>query len=191
MAPETDKKFVSLLSVGLDSPVATYLMMKQGYDAVAVSFQTTEDPEGQNREKLEKLINKIVRRTGKSIKLIYIKYYTIQDEFIEKAERKITCILCKRLMLRIAANIAKKYGIEIIVNGDILGEQASQTLDNLSVVQNSIKDVLVIRPLIGYEKLDVIRIAQEIGTYELCSLPSPGCKKNPQYPETHAKLKEV
>ncbi len=185
------KKFVGLLSGGLDSPVASYVMMKQGFSGIVISFQTAEDPEKQNREKIEKICQHLCNLTGQALTLYYIPYTEIQDEFIKYAARKLTCLLCKRLMLRIASKVAQDNKISFILNGDILGEQASQTLDNLYAVQNVIQDVFVLRPLIGFEKLGVIHLAQDIGTYPLSSLPAPGCTKNPKYPETHAKLKEL
>jgi len=94
-------------------------------------------------------------------------------------------------MLRIAQEIAKREGIDYIINGDILGEQASQTLENLYAVQRVVSDALVIRPLIGFDKIEVIRIAQQIGTYEICSEKAPSCDRNPKYPETHARLKDL
>ena len=191
MTETEDKRVISLLSGGLDSPVSTYLMMKRGYDITAISLVTAEDPEELNKKKILGLGKVLTDLTNRKIRLYYIKYTAIQSQFVEKAERKLTCLLCKRLMLRLAQEIAKRNGIKFIINGDILGEQASQTLDNLYVVQRVISDVLVIRPLIGYDKLEVIRIAQKIGTYDVCSMKSPGCDKNPQYPETHAKLKDL
>ena len=188
---QMEKKVVSLLSGGLDSPISTYLMMKRGYDVLAISLITANDPAGLNRTKILKLASLLKERTGRNIEVYFIKYIQIQSEFVEKAERKLTCLLCKRLMLRLAQRIAKEQGIKFIINGDILGEQASQTLENLYAVQRVVSDALVVRPLIGFDKLEVIRLAQQIGTYEICSMKSPGCDKNPQYPETHAKLKDL
>jgi thiamine biosynthesis protein ThiI len=188
---QMEKKVVSLLSGGLDSPIATYLMMKRGYDVLAISLITANDPEGLNRNKILQIASLLKEKTGRNIEVYFIKYVHIQSEFVEKAERKLTCLLCKRLMLRLAQRIAKEQGIKFIINGDILGEQASQTLENLYAVQRVVSDALVVRPLIGFDKLEVIRIAQQVGTYEICSMKSPGCDKNPQYPETHAKLKDL
>lgn len=185
------KKVVSLLSDGLDSPVSTYLMMKQGYDVLAVSMITAHDPQNLSRNKVLKLAKLLKEKTGRNIEVHFVKYTEIQGEFVEKAERKLTCLLCKRLMLRIAQEIAKREGIDYIINGDILGEQASQTLENLYAVQRVVSDALVIRPLIGFDKIEVIRIAQQIGTYEICSEKAPSCDRNPKYPETHARLKDL
>lgn len=94
-------------------------------------------------------------------------------------------------MLRVAAVLAQKTGASFIVNGDILGEQASQTLDNLVQVQKVLQDTPVIRPLIGFEKLEVIKKSRKLGLYDLSILPEPGCDYNPKYPETHARISEI
>jgi thiamine biosynthesis protein ThiI len=94
-------------------------------------------------------------------------------------------------MLRIAKQIGKKEDTNIIVTGDILGEQASQTLDNLYSYNDVIQDTIMLRPLIGCDKQEVININKQIGLYNTTSIASAGCNFNPQYPETHAKLFEV
>ena len=99
--------------------------------------------------------------------------------------------MCKRYMLRTARFLAIKERADFIINGDILGEQASQTLDNLVQIQKAVDDIPVIRPLIGFEKADVIKLSQKLGLYELSSLPAPACGRNPKYPETHAKERDI
>jgi len=94
-------------------------------------------------------------------------------------------------MLRIAEKLAIINKADFIVNGDILGEQASQTLDNLVQIQSVIKKIPVIRPLIGYEKLEVIRISQKLNLYELSILQGISCDFNPKFPETHAKISDI
>jgi thiamine biosynthesis protein ThiI len=94
-------------------------------------------------------------------------------------------------MIRTAKQIGKLENTNLIVTGDILGEQASQTLDNLYSYNTIIKDFILLRPLIGCDKQEVIDINKKIGLYQISSEVSAGCKFNPQYPETHAKLSEV
>lgn len=191
MTEKITKKFVALLSGGLDSPVSTYLMLKKGYSGVLLSFLTGDDPEKKNIEKILKIARKIVDLTGNHVKLYIANHNETLEKFIECGSRKLTCIMCKRYMLRTARTLLLKENADFIINGDILGEQASQTLDNLVQVQKVLNDVPVIRPLIGFEKAEVIKISQQVGLYELSSLPTPGCDKNPRYPETHAKENEI
>ena len=103
---------------------------------------------------------------------------------------KFTCIFCKRMLLRYAEKIAEKEGADAIVMGDSLGQVASQTLQNILVIDNAV-NIPVFRPLIGLDKEDVVRIAREIGTYDLSILPSDGCNAVPNKPATSAKLDKI
>ena len=164
------RKFISLLSGGLDSPIAAYLMIKRGFTPVFLSFLTSDDYE---------------------VKIYFINHDNNLDVFKEFCDRKLTCVLCKRLMLRLAKKLGKLVQTNMIVTGDILGEQASQTLDNLFAYNNIISGCVMLRPLIGCDKQEVIDLNKQIGTYKASSETSAGCNFNPQYPETHAKLDEV
>ena len=94
-------------------------------------------------------------------------------------------------MIRIAKEIGKIEKTNIIVTGDILGEQASQTLDNLFAYNDLLENFVLLRPLIGQDKLDIIKLNEKIGLYEITSQGSAGCQYNPQFPETHAKPNEI
>jgi thiamine biosynthesis protein ThiI len=185
------KKFISLLSGGLDSPIAAYLMLKKGYEPVFLSFLTSDDLSKSMREKILKIVGKLRTFTEKPSKLYLISHDENLELFKNLCERKLTCILCKRLMLRIAKQICDFEGTNLIVTGDIMGEQASQTLDNLFSYNDTIKEKIVLRPLIGWDKQDVIELNKKLDLYEFTSLQSAGCQFNPQFPETHAKLNEI
>jgi tRNA uracil 4-sulfurtransferase len=184
-------RLVALLSTGLDSPIACYLMMRKGFDIISLSMLNGEEKHLINWKKIEKIAQKLVDLTGRSIEMYFIDYDRYLDYFIKNCEPKITCILCKRTMLQLAAELAKEKNAIGIINGDILGEQASQTLDNLFVVNQINSDIPVIRPLIGFDKLDIIRISRKCGLYDLSLIEDVGCNKNPQFPETHGKLKNI
>lgn len=185
------KKLVALLSTGLDSPIACYLMMRKGYDIVSLSMLNGQEKNHINLNKVEKIAQKLVELTGRKIYMNFVDYDRYLNDFIKKCDQKITCILCKRTMLQTAAALAKQNNAVGIINGDILGEQASQTLDNLFVVNEINNEIPVIRPLIGFDKLDIIRLSRHCGLYELSLIEGVGCNKNPQFPETHAKLKYI
>lgn len=185
------KKFISLLSGGLDSPIAAYLMIKKGFKPIFLSFLTSDDTGHSMRNKIVAIINKLSAYTDFKVKLYLINHDPNLELFKNNCQRKLTCILCKRLMIQIAIHIGKIENAPFIVTGDILGEQASQTLSNLYVYNDLIKDITIIRPLIGWNKLDVIRLNKNIGIYEICSHKSASCQYNPQYPETNAKAFEV
>ncbi|MHA1150022.1 MAG: hypothetical protein ACTSR8_17435 [Promethearchaeota archaeon] len=184
-------QFISLLSSGLDSPIAAYFMMKKGYSPIFLSFLTSDDEKNSMKEKIVRVIKHLKKLTKSKIKVYFINHDNNLNIFKENCERKLTCILCKRLMLRIAQEIGKKEATNLIVTGDILGEQASQTLDNLYSYNSILENSLIIRPLIGRNKLEIIRWNQDIGLYRITSKSSSGCQFNPQYPETHAKVEEI
>jgi len=185
------RKFISLLSGGLDSPIAAYLMIKRGFTPVFLSFLTSDDYEYSMKKKVIKIVKILSKFTKDEVKIYFINHDNNLDVFKEFCDRKLTCVLCKRLMLRLAKKLGKLVQTNIIVTGDILGEQASQTLDNLFAYNNIISGCVMLRPLIGCDKQEVIDFNKQIGTYKASSETSAGCNFNPQYPETHAKLDEV
>ena len=185
------RKFVSLLSGGLDSSIAAYLMIKRGFIPVFLSFLTSDDENHSMKNKVIDLAKLLSKHTDNELKIYIINHDNNLEAFKQFCDRKLTCVLCKRLMLRTAKRLGSLENTNIIVTGDILGEQASQTLDNLYSYNNIIQDYIVLRPLIGCDKQEVININKKIGSYEISSIPSAGCKFNPQYPETHAKPHEI
>ena len=185
------KKFISLLSGGLDSPVAAFLMIKQNFHPIFISFLTSEDENHSLKKKVIQIVKFLKMFTKNTIKLYLINHDSNLEIFQSKSERKLTCILCKRLMIRIATQIGKNENTNLILTGDILGEQASQTLDNLFVYNNLLKNFTILRPLIGWDKLEVIKLSEKIGLYKICSQSSASCQYNPQFPETHAKPFEI
>ncbi len=185
------RKFISLLSGGLDSSIAAYLMIKRGFTPVFLSFLTSDDENHSMKNKVIDLVKLLSKHTDNELKIYIINHDNNLEAFKQFCDRKLTCVLCKRLMLRTAKRLGRLENTKIIVTGDILGEQASQTLDNLYSYNSIIQDFIVLRPLIGCDKQEVININKKIGSYEVSSIPSAGCKFNPQYPETHAKPHEI
>ena len=185
------KKFVSLLSGGLDSPIATFIMINKKYQPIFLSFLTSEDKNHSMKKKVIQIVKTLKLFTKNKVKLYLINHDPNLELLKTRSERKLTCILCKRLMLRIAMQIGKIENTNLIVTGDILGEQASQTLDNLFAYNNLFRNFTILRPLIGWDKLEVIRLSEKIGLYNICSQSSASCQYNPQFPETHAKPLEI
>ncbi len=167
-------------------------MIQQNYLPVCVSFITNYENVDKFKEKILKIAKVLSRSLGdQNLKVYLIEHNSNLKIFKEKCERKLTCILCKRFMIRIAIKIGELEGTNLIVTGDILGEQASQTLDNIYAYQSVLENACIIRPLIGFDKLDVLKINKKIGLYDLCSEKSDSCVHFPTYPETHAKLSEI
>ncbi len=184
-------KIVTLLSDGFDSPIAAYLMIKRDFKPIFLSFITTEPYKNQMREKIILIIKKLSKYSKEEFKIYFIQHYSNLEIIKRNCMRKLTCILCKRLMMRIAMKIGEIEGTNIILTGDILGEQASQTLDNLYSYNDLFINYIKLTPLIGFNKLDIIKTSKKIGLYEVCSQKFESCQYFPQYPETRAKVNEI
>ena len=179
---------VSLLSGGIDSPVASYLMMKRGCNVVFVHFHNYTS---KIEEKIEKLVAVLNKYQYKS-KLYMVPFFPIQEKIIEKIPETHRMIVYRRVMMRIAGKIAEKEGAKALVTGDNLAQVASQTLDNLDVIHSASNET-VFSPLIGMDKNDIIDIAKKIATYDLSILPYSDCCTYmiAKHPETRAKKEEI
>ncbi|MBD3196915.1 MAG: hypothetical protein GF317_17815 [Candidatus Lokiarchaeota archaeon] len=184
-------KIICLLSDGLDSPVAATLMIKKGFHPIFVSFLTSITELNQMQEKLINIGKKISSYTPDLLNLYLIPHNDNLNLIKKTCQRKLTCILCKRFMFRVAKKIAKIEKTNYILTGDILGEQASQTLDNLYSYNDLFRDYVKISPLIGFNKLDIINLNKTFSFYSISSQKINSCQHYPQYPETRAKISEV
>lgn len=209
------KKAVCLISDGLDSPVATFLLEKKGIEVIGLHFNNKPyvglskhqkqdkinleiilSKEKKNHsQQIEKICHSLVHsfQNQKKFKLYIVPHGDDLAEIINKSDDKqITCILCKRLMLKKAEYFAKQIGATLVMTGDILGEQASQTIDNLKIIEDSLTDIRLIRPNIGLNKEEVISIAREIGTYQYSELAAKyTCTAVPNKPATKASKERI
>jgi thiamine biosynthesis protein ThiI len=183
-------KFVSLISSGIDSPVATYLFSKKVDEIILLHGDIRPFTDNREIENFKRLVKHLKKICDCSLKTYLIPHGNSLNFYRENCEIKFNCIFCKRMLLRYAEKIAEKEGAEAIIMGDSLGQVASQTLQNILVIDNAV-NIPVLRPLIGYDKEDVVRIAKEIGTYNLSILPSDGCNAVPNKPATSAKLDKI
>jgi thiamine biosynthesis protein ThiI len=183
-------KFVSLISSGIDSPVATYLLSKRSEEMILIHGDIRPFTDDREIDNFTRLTNHLKKISSSSIK----GYITIHGEslkaFKQNCNNRYTCIFCKRMLLRYAEKIAEKEGADAIIMGDSLGQVASQTLRNIKVIDQSVK-IPILRPLIGFDKEDIVRIAKEIGTYDFSILPSNPCSAVPNKPVTQAKLDKI
>ncbi|WP_054840447.1 hypothetical protein [Thermococcus sp. JCM 11816] len=182
-------KAVALLSSGIDSPVAIYLMLRRGgVEITPIHFRQDSIKE----EKASEIVE-ILKRYGKLSDPIFVDFSEEHVPAFEKLRElgkgRYTCVLCKWLMLRKACRIGHEIGASAIITGDSLGQVASQTLDNLMVVSTA-SDLPILRPLIGLDKEEIVRIAKEIGTFEISSRKEPPCPFTPKYPVVRASLGE-
>lgn len=185
-------KLVALFSGGIDSPVAAWMMMKRGCKIIPVYVDMDSFSSVSSLKKAEAVIEAL-KAYQPDLELRVVK-----DDFLKKALEVMkknnlenyTCLICKRRMYRIAESVASEVGAKGIVTGESLGQVASQTLDNLFVLDSSIS-MPIYRPLIGFDKVEAEKIAREIGTFEPSIMPAEGCKAVPHKPATRAKLEKV
>lgn len=180
-----------LLSGGIDSPVAGWTLLKRGMAIDALYFHSFPYTGEKAKEKVIDLTRILTRWKLRAIHL-YIPYFTHVQETINKnCPKSMWTILHRRFMMRIAAKIAKS-SYHALITGENLGQVASQTIQNISVI-NRVTDLTILRPLISFDKQEIIKIAQKIGTFHISSRPYQDCctlftSKNP---ETKAKEEEI
>jgi thiamine biosynthesis protein ThiI len=186
----TQGKLVVLLSGGIDSPVAAYMMMKRGCQITALHFDNEPFTDSRSLEKVKKIVKKLREySTGAKLELKVVKYGDYLQKCREEAE-KLTCVLCKSGMYKTAEMLAIREKALGIVDGSSVGQVASQTLPNLLATRTSVS-MPVLSPLIGMDKVEIENIAKKIGTYELSIIQDGGCSAVPRYPETNAEINLV
>ena len=166
-------KGMLLLSGGIDSPVAGYLMAKRGLELEAIHFHSYPFTSERAMEKVVDLAKKITKYTG-NLKIHSINILEIQKAINESCPPEEITILSRIFMMKIAERIAKQFFCQGLVTGENLGQVASQTIEGLTVT-NSFVDLPVFRPLIAYDKVDIIEIAKQIDTFETSILPFEDC----------------
>ena len=177
----TQGKVVALLSGGIDSPVAAFLMMKRGVEVIPVHIYMGE----KTLEKARRIWNQLKKyHYGGKGELIIVKpkeRERIVEKLKELGKEKYTCVFCKYMMVKHADRIAKDFGAKGVVMGDSLGQVASQTLENMYIVSQA-SDLPIYRPLIGMDKEEIVSIAKRIGTFELSTLPEDEIPFIPKHP---------
>jgi len=182
---------VSLLSSGIDSPVALWRMARRGAVPVGVHFSGRP----QTSDASEYLVDDIARvleKTGCIGRVYVVPFGDCQREISLTAPPSLRIILYRRLMFRVAERLARQEGAGALVTGESLGQVASQTLENIRATDASVT-LPVFRPLIGNDKLEIIDQSQQLGTFEISSMDAPDCCTlfMPRSPETHARLEDV
>jgi tRNA uracil 4-sulfurtransferase len=184
-------KSVLMLSGGIDSPVAGYQMLKRGVRLDAIHFYSPPYTSELSKEKVMELADKL-SRFGASVKLHIIPFTAIQQEIQKQIPSNVSMTTTRRMMLRITDLVREETGALAIITGESLGQVASQTLESLTAI-NAVSTTPVLRPLIAFDKLDIIKIAQEIDTYEVSIRPYEDCCTifTPSSPKTKPKLEKV
>ncbi len=177
-----------MLSGGIDSPVAGYMAMKRGIKLECVYFEAIPHTSLEARNKVIEL-TRILSNYTNSINLHIVNFTKIQEEIYRNCRSDYCITIMRRMMYRIMDKISKKYKGYVIINGESIGQVASQTLTSMSVI-NSVTNVPVIRPVACLDKLEIISIARKIGTYETSILPYEDCCTVfvPKHPVINPKL---
>ena len=187
----TSGKVLALLSGGIDSPVAAYYLLKRGAKVDFIHFHSLPYTSPASNEKVVELVKRLSKYQRKA-SVYMIPFAKIQQQIIISCPEKLRVIFYRRLMMKIAQKLAQEKKYLALCTGEVLSQVASQTLENIVVTDESV-DIPVLRPIIGLDKIDVIKKAQEIGTYETSILPHEDCCTRfvPKHPETKARLEDV
>ena len=166
-------KGLLMLSGGIDSPVAGYLALKRGVDIDCLYFESPPHTSIEAKNKVIKLASIINEYSG-NIRVFVLPFTEIQETIYKNVDDTYIITIMRRFMYRIAEKLSIKYGSKIIINGESIGQVASQTLTSMSVI-NAVTNMPVIRPVACLDKLEIIDIAKKIGTYETSILPYEDC----------------
>ncbi len=169
----TNGSTMLMLSGGIDSPVAGYLMARRGVELNAIYFHSHPYTSERAKEKVKDLARLLKGYTGK-INLYVAPFTDIQMDIIEKCPENELTIIMRKFMMRVACAVAEKYNINSVTTGESIGQVASQTMEGL-MVSNDVADRPVFRPLIAMDKIDIMDISRDIGTYETSILPYEDC----------------
>lgn len=180
----TSGKVVCLLSGGIDSPVAAWRLMRRGCRAVFVHFHSYPILSRTSQEKVREIATLLTERQLYS-RLHLVPFGAVQQQVLVSVPSPLRVVIYRRLMVRIAERIARDEGAHALVTGDVVGQVASQTVENLTVVEGA-ATMPVLRPLIGFDKDEIVAEAERLGTYRISIVPDDDCCTlfTPRFPAT-------
>lgn len=184
-------RVIALLSGGIDSPVAAYRMMRRGCQVSFVHFHGAPFLDRRTQEKAREIV-KLLTRYQYTSRLYLVPFGEVQQEVVVNTPAPYRVLLYRRLMARIAEHLASLEGAKALVTGESLGQVASQTLENLTVIEEAVK-LPLFRPLIGMDKEEITEQAKEIGTYEISIQRDQDCCTLfvPRHPATRATMDDI
>lgn len=187
----TQSRVFVLLSSGIDSIVATWLMMRRGCQVIPVHF--TQDPD--KAQKVRDLCDQLNQWSyGWMLHPMIIDHHDVMEPVVEKLkairQERWACVYCKRAMLNYVCDLAEEHRCEAIAMGDSLGQVASQTMANMKTISEGCA-LPILRPLLTYEKEEIIELARKIGTFDISTRKEGGCPFLPQNPITQASTKKL
>jgi len=182
---------LALLSGGIDSPVAAWMVMKRGVKLDFVHFHSVPRTDPASLEKVEELVRVLDRYQGPA-RLALVPLLPIQEKILARCPTELRVLLYRRFMLRLAEKVARRWRCRGLVTGESLGQVASQTLENLSAVE-AVTQMPVLRPLVGMDKLEIVERARRIGTFEISIRPHLDCCSLhvPEHPATRSDHREL
>lgn len=183
-------KFVALMSSGIDSPVAVYLLSQNAEEMLLLHADNRPFTDDRETEKFIDLARHLQQKVSSKLTALLLPHGQSLQAYTTQCNPKYTCIFCKRMMLRYAEAIARPDHADAVIMGDSLGQVASQTLHNIRVVEQAVS-IPILRPLIGFDKEDTIQLAKKIGTFDFSIAPAEGCRAVPHKPSTHARLEQI
>lgn len=191
MPVSTSGRAAVLISGGIDSPVAAYMMAKRGIELVAVHFASPPFTTELAEEKVMQLLHKVARYSG-PITVYVVPFTEIQEQIRNKCEEDYFTIIMRRYMMKISEIIAKHQNCHALITGESVGQVASQTIYALACTDAAV-DMPVFRPCIGMDKVEIVDISRAIDTFETSIQPYEDCCTvfTPRHPKTRAKLADV
>ena len=191
MPVSTSGKGALMLSGGIDSPVAAYMMAKRGMSIMSVHFASPPYTSDRARHKVITLAEKLTDYTG-DMNLFIVPFTEVQEYIRDNGVAELFTILMRRSMMRITEKLSRKFGASAIITGESLGQVASQTMAAITATNASV-DMPIFRPVIGMDKTEITEIARKIDTFETSILPYEDCCTifTPPHPKTKPSLEEV
>lgn len=192
MPVKTAGKGLLLLSGGIDSPVAGFMMAKRGMELTALHFHSYPYTSEQAKQKVLDLAKILSDFTG-NIKVLVCGFTKAQEEIHKHCNEEFMITIMRRIMMRVAEKVCKNYGLQTIITGESLGQVASQTIESITVTNGVVNDLPILRPLIGMDKSEITEISRNINTYKTSILPYEDCCTVflPKYPVIKPKLEKV
>ena len=184
-------RVLCLLSGGIDSPVAAYRMMKRGCRVRFLHFHSYPIVSRTSQEKAREIIQLLTKHQLGS-RLYMVAFGEIQRQVVVSVPPPMRVVIYRRLMMRIADRLARRFQARALVTGEVVGQVASQTLENIAVI-NAITSLPVLRPLVGHDKEEISAEARQLGTYPISIIPDEDCCQlfTPKHPSTKARLEEI
>lgn len=186
----TQGKAVALVSGGIDSPVATWMMMKRGVEPICLFMDARPLVDNRTKDRALKTLERLAGWRNGPLRTYIAPYGDVLLRLLKAEDPRLGCVLCKRMMYRVGEMVAEREGCKALITGESLGQVASQTMENLYVIDR-VTQIPVFRPLLGMDKEEIVRMAKRIETYEVSILPANCCLGPPLYPETMAREEKV